>query len=354
MSSNVWEIRVRRLLAGALTAAALGFSAFLVASSAVAPTVTAGAHSTAPSAAVVKEAHAAFKKFLAEHISTRLPARVSPGEKALGAGSHKGNVTALADLNWSGYADTSATTTADDFTNVTGSWTIPAVQCPTSPYQNSGAYNVNWVGIDGFSDSTVEQLGSGAQCFEGVLYYYVWYEMYPGATAEEGTLACIENNVNCPQPGDQVTASVTVTPGTSGNNNYTLTLIDHTRPQESFTDVQTCPVTTCVDSSAEWIIERPAYAPAGLVQFVPLADFGQSSFTSGSLVANGRRSTVNGFNGAVYDMSIVDDSGSYYLDCPFQQAPVGVLPFTTANSDNCPAEPPTPRGGFSVTWDTSF
>jgi hypothetical protein len=30
------------------------------------------------------------------------------------------------------------------------------------------AFLANWVGVDRFSDSTVEQLGSAAQCYEGV------------------------------------------------------------------------------------------------------------------------------------------------------------------------------------------
>ena len=68
----------------------------------------------------------------------------------------------------------------------------------------------------------VEQLGTGEQCYEDLLYYYVWYEMFPAATVEEGTQACINNNVDCPRPGDQISASVTTTPGAGGVNNYTL------------------------------------------------------------------------------------------------------------------------------------
>jgi hypothetical protein len=344
---------LRRLLAGALASAALGVSAFLVVGSMAMPTVTAGADSGPHDPAVVAQAHAAFKHFMSAH-ATKVNAGggISPGTAGGVATDTNGTVTAFPDLNWSGYADASSTTTADDFSYVSGTWTIPAVQCPTYPYQNSGAYDSNWVGIDGFSDATVEQLGTGAQCYEGVEYYYVWYEMYPAGTVEEGTTACQTDNVDCPQPGDRISASVSVTAAGGGVNDYTLRLTDYTRPQESFSTTSTCAAATCSDSSAEWVVERPAYAPAGLVQFVPLADYGQTSFTSGSLVANGHYSSINnGFHGAVYDMSIVDDSVSYYLDCPFQQAPVGVLLFTAAN---CPAEPPTPHGGFSVTWDTSF
>ena len=78
---------------------------------------------------------------------------------------------------------------------------MPGVVCPTAPYTNQDAFLANWVGIDGFSDGTVEQLGTAAQCYEGVTYYYVWYEMFPAGTVEEGTTACINDNVNCPAAG---------------------------------------------------------------------------------------------------------------------------------------------------------
>ncbi len=344
--------QVKRLLASSLTAL-LGASAFLAVASAAPPAASLSARAHNP--AVVAQARAAFKKYMSSHApKVSSGGWVSPDSKLPGAAKPvSGTVTSEPTLNWSGFADASSTSTADDFTNVSGNWTIPAVTCPPAPYQTQGAYISNWVGLDGWSDSTVEQLGTGAQCFEGVLYYYVWYEMFPAGTVEEGTTACINDNVNCPEPGDQISASVTVTPGTDGNNNYALTLIDHTRPQESFAVTATCAATTCVDSSAEWIVERPAYEPiAGLFQFVPLVYYSKTGFESGSLVANGRRSSIGGFNGGVYSIPMVDDSISYYLDCPGQLGPPGqVLPFTAAN---CPAVPPSFGGRFSVTWDSSF
>ena len=344
--------QVKRLLASSLTAL-LGVSALLAVALAAPPAATLSAKAHNP--AVVAQARAAFEKYMSSHAprvsgggwvspSTKLPSAAKP---------ISGTATSAPSLNWSGFADTSSTSTADDFTNVSGRWTIPAVTCPPGPYRTSGAYTSNWVGIDGYTDDTVEQLGTGAQCFEGVLYYYVWYEMFPAGTVEEGTTACINDNVNCPQPGDQISASVSVTPGSAGNNNYTLSLTDSTRPQESFSVTASCATATCTDSSAEWVVERPAYEPiAGLFQFVPLVYYGRSGFESGSLVANGRRSSIGGFNGAVFAMPMIDDSLSYYLDCPGQQGPPGqVLPFTAAN---CPAVQPSPNGGFGVTWDSSF
>jgi Peptidase A4 family len=344
---------VKRLLIGFLTAV-IGIGAFLAVASVATPSATLGTRAHDP--AVVAQARAAFKKYLSAH-AERVTAGnwVSPATTKLPGAAKpvSGTVTSQPSLNWSGFADTSSTTTAADFTNVSGSWTIPAVSCPSGPYRTSGAYIANWVGIDGYSDDTVEQLGTGAQCYEGVLYYYVWYEMFPAGTVVEGTPACISNNVDCPEPGDQISASVNVTPGTAGDNNYALTLTDHTRPQESFSVTASCAAATCTDSSAEWVIERPAYEPiAGLFQFVPLVYFGRSGFESGSLVANGTASSIGGFNGAVYSIPMIDDSTSYYLDCPGQQGPpVQVLPFTAAN---CPAVPPTRAGGFGVTFDSSF
>jgi len=85
--------------------------------------------------------------------------------------------------------------------------------------------------------------------------------------------------VNCPEPGDRVSASVTVTAAGSGENNYKLTLTDHTKPDESFSTTQQCATATCTDSSAEWIVERPVtpLPGNGPVQILPLADFWRTS-----------------------------------------------------------------------------
>ena len=36
-----------------------------------------------------------------------------------------------------------------------------------------------WVGIDGYSSSSVEQDGTLVECYRGTAYYYTWWEMYP-------------------------------------------------------------------------------------------------------------------------------------------------------------------------------
>jgi hypothetical protein len=309
----------------------------------------------APSPAVVAAARDHFLKLMSSHPEAVTPSQgVSPGgvERSSVPSGSNGTVTAFPSVNWSGYGDSESGT--NTVSSVSGSWTIPSVQCLTGAYQNQDAFLSDWVGIDGLTNGTVEQLGTGVQCYEGVEYYYDWYEMFPAGTIEEGTTACINDNVDCPQPGDRITASVTVTPAGSGNNDYALTLTDHTRPQESFSVTSSCATTTCVDSSAEWIVERPAFLLPFGFQIVPLSDFGTSFFSSADVVSGGRFSSSGGFqDGPVYDIFMTDDTDGYYLDCVDQPSPPGTLLLTTDTSA-CPTVAPSRSGGFETSWDSSW
>jgi len=314
------------------------------------------AASKAPSAGTVAKARAQFVKDLSSHATAVTGGDwTSPGAAHAAAAARSaanGTVSQFPSYNWSGYADSESGTKTVSY--VSGNWTMPGVTCPTAPYQNSDAFLANWVGIDGLTDGTVEQLGTAVQCYEGVKYYYVWYEMFPAGTVEEGTTACINDNVNCPEPGDQISASVTATPGASGENNYSLKLTDHTRPQESFSATGSCAAATCLDSSGEWVIERPAFSLPFGFQILPLADFTKSVFSAGDIVSGGTASNIQRFNdGPVYDMPMVDDSASYWLDCVDQPSSPGSL-LSATSATSCPTAVPNSRGGFETTWDAGF
>lgn len=293
-------------------------------------------------ASTVARARAAFLKNMSSHRPM-----VRSGMVPLAA---SGGTTSAPSVNWSGYADVESG--AKTVSSVSGRWVIPKVQCPNGLYRNQDAFIAQWVGIDGATNGTVEQLGSATQCFEGVTYYYVWYEMFPFGTVVEGTQACINNNVDCPQPGDQIAASVTVTPA-GATNNYTLSLSDFTRPQESFSVAASCAPATCLDSSAEWIVERPAFGLPFGFQILPLSDFFETGFFNGALTSGGKTTKIEGFlDGAVFDIPMVDDSDSYFLDCVGQRgAPFRLL--QTSDLNACPTVTPS-KGSFSVTWDSSF
>jgi hypothetical protein len=75
--------------------------------------------------------------------------------------------------NWSGYAVTGGNGSVSD---VRGSWIVPSANCSNSP---STSYASFWVGIDGYSSNTVEQIGTDSDCESGQPTYYVWFEFYP-------------------------------------------------------------------------------------------------------------------------------------------------------------------------------
>jgi hypothetical protein len=305
------------------------------------------------------KARALFNKYMSSHAPLiRAKSSTSAGAaQAQGAASRhvaaSNGVQPFGSINWGGYADIEAG--SDPATGVSADWTIPKVTCPDGKYRTQDAFDSQWVGLDGASDDTVEQLGSGEQCYEGVLYYYVWYEMFPNGTVQEGTQACINRNKDCPRPGDRISASVSATPAGSGANDYTLALKDHTTKGNDFSVTQPCDTDTCLDQSAEWIIERPAFEVAGGFQILPLAYYGTNTFTNGTVTSGGVTTSIAGFTGgSVNDVFTLDDSLGYYLQCVGQHGPPGQL-LLFGDPKACPTVAPTHGGdSFSDTWDSSF
>jgi hypothetical protein len=187
--------------------------------------------------------------------------------------------------NWSGYADTSSTD--GFFTKVSGDWKQPGVTC-----NSVEALAATWVGIDGYSSDTVEQDGTLAQCYQGAAYYYSWWEMYPS-----NDIQVVGDTV---APGDKIVAAVN-----RKGSSYTLKVTDSTNPANSFKVVESCSSSTCVDTSAEWIMERPCCVNSG--DPYPLADYGKWKLTSGAVTGGGTSGKINKFNPQQIDM--VNDSG---------------------------------------------
>ena len=189
---------------------------------------------------------------------------------------HLGN-GAAASTNWSGYAAFASGTT---FTDVKGSWLVPAVTCPSRKAQ----YSSFWVGIDGYNSSSVEQTGTDSDCAgKNRASYYAWYEMYPAASVQISLAV---------HPGDTMSAEVS-----RSGNTYTL-VITNVTTGGSFTTTKT--QSGLADSSAEWVAEAPSLCRASC-QIQPLADFGTVNF-SGSFA------TGNGHTGSISDGAWTNDS----------------------------------------------
>jgi hypothetical protein len=169
-------------------------------------------------------------------------------------GISKAEVTST---NWSGYAGTTGT-----YTSVSASWTQPTGTC-----KSGDQYAAFWVGLDGYSSSTVEQTGSEVDCVGRTAEYYAWYEAYPAAS---------ENYSNTVRPGDHFNATVTY----AGSNKFSLYIDDST---QGWSHTTTVTVRGAARSSAEVIVEAPCCTNSGGI--LPLTDFGTVNITGST--ANG-------------------------------------------------------------------
>jgi len=160
--------------------------------------------------------------------------------------------------NWSGYAVRA--NSGQTIGRIQGLFSIPNVDCARSTLGTSGsALWSDWVGLDGRTTSTVEQIGVAAECTSttGPATYFAFYEMYPS-----NGVTLTGTGVN---PGDAIVVIVQKV-----STGWKLLLQDRTTGA-SVTTVQTCPSgSTCRDASGEVITEDyntsvPAYN---------LADFG--------------------------------------------------------------------------------
>jgi hypothetical protein len=190
--------------------------------------------------------------------------------------THAGHTTAES-TNWSGYAATGANSA---FTSVSASWTEPTATCSSRRAQ----YSSFWVGLDGYSSSSVEQTGTDADCSGRSPVYYGWYEMYPAFPV---------NFSNTVRPGDHMSASVTF----SGSSTYTLVLTDST---QGWTQNIVKNQSGLARSSAEVITEAPS-SNSGVL---PLANFGTVSYSTSS--AN--HASLASFNPV--EIIMVNNSGS--------------------------------------------
>jgi hypothetical protein len=203
-----------------------------------------------------------------------------PGSKPathLGALRHSGpgaGIPIQYSGNWSGYVATPKTA-GQTFNYVESQWTVPAAKCSASPY----SFSYHWVGLDGWTDGTVEQDGTATECQGSggtTPTYFAWYEMYPAGLS-------VQFAVN---PGDEIYAAVEYSGGT-----YYLYLADETTGNV-FEPGLTCGG-TCNNSSAEVITEGYVYNS----QYNGTTDFGQTNYAEsqiGTPVLRGGRDVYAG------------------------------------------------------------
>jgi hypothetical protein len=213
--------------------------------------------------------------------------------------------------NWSGYVITGP---AGSVSDVTGSWVVPLVTCAAG----ETSYAAFWIGIDGDSSNTVEQIGTDSDCQNGVPTYYAWFEFFPFRRRLITTVPVA--------PGDVIAAEVTYNASTG---KFELFIVNATRGS-TFAIARWFPGTR---ASAEWIAEAPA-SGAGVL---PLANFGSvdygADFTAVSptnmATVNGQTGPIAAFGAAVQAITMVSKSNAV------KAQPSGLSPDGTS---------------FSITW----
>jgi hypothetical protein len=202
--------------------------------------------------------------------NARLPRTVLP---------HLPRNTTVDSQNWSGYAAVAKKNVALRY--VTSTFTVPRISCSTVAIGSAGqTYAAEWVGLDGFNSTTVEQTGVDSFCdsVSGAATNQAWYEMYPlDPVVFSGVSA-----------GDTISVAVYYDSSTA---QYQLTLTDETTGSTMETN-QPCPSgSACDRNSAEVIEEDPGGSVAGGIN---LADFGKVSFSTSHVTArDGLRGTLS-------------------------------------------------------------
>jgi hypothetical protein len=157
---------------------------------------------------------------------------------------------------WSGFA----TTAAAPYSSASGTFQVPSVIYSGTA---SISYAAPWVGIGGYGDYTLIQLGVVEAAGAGGTLYQVWYELYPAPSVY------ISHTV---KPGDIITASLECTAACSPSQMQTwqLTMTDETA---GWSWTQSLQYQSSM-ASAEWIVEAPFNSSGE----TPLADYGQLTF----------------------------------------------------------------------------
>jgi hypothetical protein len=193
-------------------------------------------------------------------------------------------------INWSGYAAFTGTSDAPNPTyntvsKVFGSWIVPTVV----PSEEGDTFSAAWLGIDGYINSVVEQIGTEHDVINGKPNYYAWFSLYPAPTQLIDGFP-----VN---PGDVMEGKVSYK-GQDGNGNdvFSLTIKNRTQKVKFSTIQHTLPGNPAHLSSAEWIVEAPGIVdpriPCLNLAFLPLANFDTIFFQKCEATINGRTGSI--------------------------------------------------------------
>lgn len=208
-------------------------------------------------------------------------------------------------LNWSGYVAVTKkknhlSPKYNSVTEVLGTWIVPEV----SASARGDTYSSAWVGIDGFANSVVEQIGTEHDVINGQPVYFAWFEMFPAdSQLIEGFPV---------EKGDKIEGIVTYKGlDHSGNNCFRLIIKNHTRRVKFGVLQSTLAGYPAHLSSADWIVEAPAISISDkCIGILPLANFGAISFKNCQASINGRKGAIENRHWSNVAISMATNNGA--------------------------------------------
>jgi hypothetical protein len=186
----------------------------------------------------------------------------------------RGRNNEIISANWSGYALPNGS-----YVSATATWSVPTVSHAPHPGAATFEDSSTWIGIGGFNDQTLIQLGT-EQYVTGTgnhTAYHPWYGLGASATLLPPQYAT--------SPNDEITASLQCTASCSPNVQQTW-ILSMTNSTKNWTWTGTFKYKSSL-ASAEWIEE----APTDVFVVVTLADYGLVEFRGISV--NGAKANLS-------------------------------------------------------------
>ncbi|HEY6276512.1 MAG TPA: G1 family glutamic endopeptidase [Streptosporangiaceae bacterium] len=150
---------------------------------------------------------------------------------------------------WAGYG-LDFTNPSDTPLSVSGTWTVPSVNCSRNGKPISGQVSV-WPGLGGAkSGNNLEQTGTDSQCINGKATYWAWYEFPPKPPVHITANGKYPVSVN-----DSMRADVT----DQGAGYFVLRIFDNTKHWH-YTKIMINQSSSAVPQTGEWIVEDPGNA----------------------------------------------------------------------------------------------
>lgn len=189
--------------------------------------------------------------------------------------AHTSTTQSARSTNWAGYVSTSVGADVASVLAAYGEWTVPTLS--SVGVTDAHTYSSLWVGLDGWSNGVVEQIGTDHELISGVQVNFVWFEFYPAQPYEIHGFPCA--------PGDVMGASVRALAGRV----FDLVILNFTTMQYYRVPYAFTVSRAALRTSAEWICEAP-----WLDGVLPLANFGTVEFQNCSAeIGGGGAGSIN-------------------------------------------------------------